>query len=175
MKERLLNNLRRYRALLMVTLAAGLVMNMSACSLIEERAEIEIGETPLLGAEESPDSDTILSHRERWCVVSEEERHQAMENFDQESLAFRFEQLLIASCEPELYPGKLAIAVKSLLQSSTEEPSVRRVVAMIAEFSQSQQIHLNELTKLQKKLDETIEAISDIEEGISQRKEEVKP
>ncbi|OZG73202.1 hypothetical protein BTA51_12015 [Hahella sp. CCB-MM4] len=159
-----------------ICLLTGLLMTLSACQVTRTKVSLEPSSQPLLARNHNPDTDTILAYRDRWCGVSDKARHQAMENFDQDTVPSRFEQLLIASCEPELYPGKMAIAVKSLQQEGREMPtSVENFTSLLAVFSESQQFHLNEIGKLQKKLDQTIQAISDIEEGISQRKEEVKP
>ncbi len=177
MIDNLLNvNGNRRLWLARVFLLAGLLTAVSACQVTKTKVSFEPSSEPLLVKVPNPDTDTILAYRDRWCGLSDKARHKAMEDFDQDATASRFEQLLIASCEPEIYPGKMAIAIKSLQQDGRDMPtSVENITSLLAVFSESQQFHLNEIGKLQKKLDQTIQAISDIEEGISQRKEEVKP
>ncbi len=158
--------LRQYRmpAIIIALLVLG------GCQLLRPTPDINKG--PLLQHKTAPSAGEILHYRDQWCGRSVEERLGAMNMFDQDNPPARFEQLLIASCEPGRYPGRLAIAVKQLQKFPDPPPAVSQMVALVGSFSDSQQVHLSDISKLKTKLDETIQAIRVIEEGINQRTDE---
>jgi len=152
-----------------ITVLVALIV-LGGCQILPLRLDLD--QAPLLVQKSSPSTADILDYLELWCRQSSERRTSAMIQFDDDEAAARFEQMLIASCEPARFPGRLAIAVRKLQKAPGIAPAVKQVVAVIGRFSDSQQTQLNDITKLKTKLEETIQAIRVIEEGINQRTDE---
>ncbi|ABC28289.1 hypothetical protein HCH_01428 [Hahella chejuensis KCTC 2396] len=120
----------------------------------------------------APGLADILEQRDKHCQRSKEARSRRLERMTSKNQAEAFETIMIASCEPDYYPGVMQTALLSLRKHQDWSSGAQSFIKLMQDVSDSQQRMLAYNQKLKQKLEQTIEAIGAIEEGINQRTEE---
>lgn len=125
-----------------------------------------------------PMGDRWLARRDALCTLPADEQRAALRRLEQTQAALsrtqQFEQLLLASCRPDMTPGVLreALARTSALPDLAD--SERHLIQMINDFDLSQRALEQKNAQLKSNLTKTIDGIRDIEDqtdNLPQRKE----
>lgn len=153
----------------LVGFAPALCLSLAACQHLPASNPAPSATTPVsCPAPPEPMGDRWLARRDALCSLPAGEQRAALRRLGQSKAALsrtqQFEQLLLASCRPDMTPGLLreALAGTSALPDLVD--SERRLIQMIKDFDLSHRALEQKNAQLKSDLTKTIDGIRDIED-----------